>query len=185
MNPSVQQIIDAAQATGANDVIVLPNNGNVILAAEQAAAAEPTIHVVPTKSVPQGVTALLAFNPEAPWQENMESMTGSLDEVTSIEVATAVRGASIGGVEVLEGQYIGMLEGQLVVADDDPEQALLLTLNLAGLSGDAIVTIYCGELKTSDDAGLVTSGLEDAFPGIQVDLIEGGQPHYLYLASIE
>ena len=78
-----------------------------------------------------------------------------------------------------------MLEGQLVVADDDPEQALLLTLNLAGLSGDAIVTIYCGELKTSDDAGLVTSGLEDAFPGIQVDLIEGGQPHYLYLASIE
>ena len=185
MNPSVQQIMDAARATGASDVIVLPNNSNVVLAAEQAAAVEPTIHVIPTKSVPQGVAALLVFNPEASWRENIESMSGSLDEVTSIEVATAVRGASIGGVEVVEGQYIGMLEGQLVVADDDPEQALLLTLNLAGLSGDAIVTIYCGELKTSDDAELVTSGLEDAFPGIQADLIEGGQPHYLYLASIE
>ena len=185
MNPSVQQIMDAARATGASDVIVLPNNSNVVLAAEQAAAAEPTIHVIPTKSVPQGVAALLVFNPEASWRENIESMSGSLDEVTSIEVATAVRGASIGGVEVVDGQYIGMLEGQLVVADDDPEQALLLTLNLAGLSGDAIVTIYCGEFKTSDDAELVTSGLEDEFPGIQVDLIEGGQPHYLYLASIE
>ena len=185
MNPSVQQIIDAARATDANDVIVLPNNGNVVLAAEQAAGAESSIHVVPTKSVPQGVAALLVFNPEAPWQENIQSMTASLAEVTSIEVAAAVRGANLGGVEALEGQYIGLLEGQLVVADDSPEQALLLTLNLAGLNTDAIVSIYYGNNKTSDDAQLVASELETEFPGIQVDLIEGGQPHYQYLASIE
>jgi DAK2 domain fusion protein YloV len=185
MNPSVQQILDAARATGAVDVIVLPNNGNVVLAAEQAATSDSSIHVVPTKSIPQGVTALLAFNPEGPWQENIQAMTAALSEVTSIEVAAAVRGASIGGVSVAEGQYIGLLEGQLVIAEDMPEKALKSALHLAGLSTDAIVSIYFGSGRTLTDAQFVATELESEYPGIQVDLIEGGQSHHAYLASIE
>lgn len=185
MNPSVQQILDAARDTGATDVIVLPNNSNIILAAEQAAAAETSIHVVPTTSVPQGVAALLVFNPEGPWQENVTAMTAALSEVRSVEVTAAVRGVSINGIEVLEGQYIGLLDGELSLAEDDSEQALRSALNLAGLSGDAIVTVYCGAGKSPSDATVASEELKNDYPGIQVDLIDGGQPYHQYLASVE
>jgi len=185
MNPSVQQIMGAARRTGAKDVIVLPNNRNIILAADQSAVSDSSIHVIPTKSVPQGVSALLVFNPEAPWQDNVEAMTASLTEVTSMEVAVAIRSTKIDGIEVREGQYVGLLEGKLVVADNTAEQALKSTLILAGLSTDAIVTIYYGIDKNYGDARFVASELESEFPGNQVDIIEGGQPHHQYLASIE
>ena len=185
MNPSVQQIMGAARRTGAKDVIVLPNNRNIISAADQSAVSDSSIHVIPTKSVPQGVSALLVFNPEAPWQDNVEAMTASLTEVTSMEVAVAIRSTKIDGIEVREGQYVGLLEGKLVVADNTAEQALKSTLILAGLSTDAIVTIYYGIDKNYVDARFVASELENEFPGNQVDIIEGGQPHHQYLASIE
>ncbi len=185
MNPSVQQILDAARDTGATDVIVLPNNSNIILAAEQAAAAEPSIHVVPTTSVPQGVAALLAFNPEGRWQDNVAAMTAAFSEVRSVEVTAAVRGVSINGIEVVEGQYIGLLDGELSLAEDNSEQALRSALNRAGLSGDAIVTVYCGAGKSPSDATVVSEELEKEYLGIQVDLIDGGQPHHQYLASVE
>ena len=185
MNPSVGQILEAARATGAKDVIVLPNNGNVVLAAEQAAAAESFIHVVPTKSVPQGVAALLAFNPEGTWQGNIDAMNAALSGVASVEVAIAVKGATIGGVAVAAGQYIGLLEGRMVTAEDSPETALRSALDLAGLSSQAIVTLYHGAGAQASGAESVAQGLESAFPGIQVDLIDGGQPHYQYLASVE
>ena len=185
MNPSVQQIMGAARRTGAKDVIVLPNNRNIILAADQSAVSDSSIHVIPTKSVPQGVSALLVFNPEAPWQDNVEAMIASLTEVTSMEVAVAIRSTKIDGIEVREGQYVGLLEGKLVVADNTAEQALKSTLILAGLSTDAIVTIYYGIDKNYVDARFVASELESEFPGNQVDIIEGGQPHHQYFASIE
>ena len=185
MNPSVGQIVDAARATGAEDVIILPNNSNVVLAAEQAAAAEPFIHVVPTKSIPQGVAAMLAFNPEGPWQDNLEAMTASLSGVASVEVTTAVKGVRIGDVEVAEGDYIALLEGRLATAADSPETALRSALHLAGLGGDAIVTLYYGAEAEASGAESVAESLQNEFPGIQVDLIDGGQPHYQYLASVE
>ena len=185
MNPSVQQIIDAARGTGAQDVIVLPNNSNVVSAAEQAAEAEAFLHVVPTKSVPQGVAAMLAFNPEGPWQENVKSMIAAISEIASVEVTAAVRGVKIGGVEVKEGQYIGLLEGQLVTAEDSVQGALRTALGLAGLSSDAIVSIYYGAGCSLSDAQPVADALESDHPGIQVDLINGGQPHHQFLASVE
>ncbi len=185
MNPSVQQILDAARDTGAHDVIVLPNNSNIVLTAEQAAAAEPSIHVVPAKSLPQGVAALLAFNPEAPWQENVDAMTAVLSEIVSVEVTAAVRDVELNGVAITVGQYIGLLDGQLVTAQDTSEWALRSTLELAGLNSDAIVTIYYGAGRSGSDVRQLSSELEGEFPGIQVDLIEGGQLHHQYLASVE
>ncbi|NQW24010.1 MAG: DAK2 domain-containing protein [SAR202 cluster bacterium] len=185
MNPSVQQILDAVHSTGANDIIVLPNNANVILAAEQAAASEPCIHVVPTKSIPQGVAALLVFNPEESWEENVDAMTAALAEVASVEVTRAVRDANINGVSVTEGQFIGLLEGQMVTAAETPEIALRIALDQAGLSAEAIVTIYHGAGTPISDAESVAASLNHDFPGIQVDLIDGGQPNYQYLASVE
>jgi len=185
MNPSVQQIIDAARNTGATDVIVLPNNSNVVLAAEQAAEAEAFLHVIPTKSVPQGVAAMFAFNPKGPWQENVAAMTAAISEIASVEVTAAVRGVKIGGIEVKEGQYIGLLEGKLVTAEESAQRALRAALDLAGLSGDAIVTIYFGAGCSPSDAQSVADALESDHPGIQVDIIDGGQPHHQFLASVE
>ena len=185
MNPSVRQIINAARSTKAVDVILLPNNGNVVLAAEQAAAAEPSMHVVPTKSVPQGVTALLAYNPEGTWEENVAAMTAVLSEVASVEVTVAVRGVTLGGLEVEEGQHIGLLEGELVSSEDSSEKALMAALELTDLSSDAIVSLYYGAGSSAANAQQVADGLEAEFPGIQVDLIDGKQHHHQYLASVE
>ncbi|MDA1128347.1 MAG: DAK2 domain-containing protein [Chloroflexi bacterium] len=185
INLSIGQVIEAARNTGAKDVIVLPNNGNVVMAAEQAAAMESFIHVVPSKSVPQGVAALLAFSPEVPWPDNFDAMTAALSEVTSLEVTTAVRGVKMDGVEVVEGDHIGLMEGRLITIGDSPEIALRLALDQGGLGPDAIVTLYRGADAQASDAETVAQGLRDEFPGIQVDVIDGGQPHYQYLASIE
>jgi dihydroxyacetone kinase-like predicted kinase len=164
---------------------VLPNNSNVVLAAEQAAEAEAFLHVIPTKSVPQGVAAMFAFNPEGPWQENVAAMTAAISEIASVEVTAAVRGVKIGGIEVKEGQYIGLLEGKLVTAEESAQRALRTALDLAGLSGDAIVTIYFGAGCSPSDAQSVADALESDHPGIQVDIIDGGQPHHQFLASVE
>jgi hypothetical protein len=166
-------------------VIVLPNNSNVVLAAEQAAEGEAFLHVVPTKSVPQGVAAMFAFNPEGPWQENVEAMIAAISEIASVEVTAAVRRVTIGGIEVKEGQFIGLLEGHLVTAEDSAQGALRTALNLAGLSSDAIVSIYYGAGCSPSDAQPVADALKSNHPGIHVDLIEGGQPHHQFLASVE
>ena len=185
MNPSVRQIMDTAHGTGAKDVILLPNNSNVVLAAEQAAAADSCIHVVPTKSIPQGVAALLAFNPEGTWQDNIAAMTAAMAEVASVAVTTAVKDTEIGDVAVTEGQSIGLLEQCLVAAGESPEVVLRAALDQAGLSAAAIVTLYYGASTQVSDAESVAEELGHAFPGIQVDLVDGGQPHYHYLASVE
>ncbi len=185
MNPSVQQILDAAKAAGARDTILLPNNPNVVLAAEQAAAAEPSIHVVVTKSIPQGVAALFTFNPEGTWEDNAAAMTSVMVDVSSVEVTQAVRNACINGTDVAKGQFLALLDGDLASAAESPEAALRGALEAAGPSPDAIVTIYHGEDTPASDARSVAQEIDRDFPGIQVDVVEGGQPNYHYLASIE
>jgi len=112
-------------------------------------------------------------------------MTAALSEVASVEVTKAVRGVKMDGVEVAEGQFIGLLEGKLVTAGSSPEIVLRAALNQAGLSAGAIVTLYYGAGSQASDAESVARGLESEYSGIQVDLIDGRQPHYQYLASVE
>ena len=128
---------------------------------------------------------MLAFNPEGRWQDNIDAMTAALSSVASVEVTLAVKDVKIGGVDVAAGQFIGLLEGRLVTTADSPETALRSTLDLAGLSSEAIVTLYYGAEAQAIDAESVAQELQSGFPGIQVDLIDGGQPHYQYLASVE
>ncbi len=118
MNPSVRELLDAAETAGAEEAIILPNNKNVVPAAEQAAATNPRLHVVPSSTVPQGVTALLAFNPEESLEHNLKAMNAALAGIVSIEVTQAVRPTTIGDLTVAAGQYIGLLEGDLVAAGE-------------------------------------------------------------------
>ena len=185
MNPSVQQLLDAAGRSGGRAVIILPNNKNIIATAQQAAAVNPALRVVPSRSLPQGIAALLAYNPEHSLAENLAAMTAALDGVASIEVTRSVRDTSIGGVAVAAGDYIALLDDALLSAHPTAEAALQAGLDAAGLRSDSIVTVYRGADADAAAAGECAAALERAHPGIQVDLVDGGQPHYQYLASVE
>ena len=185
MNPSIQQIMQGVEHAGAEHTIFLPNNKNIVLTAQQVAANDLTVHVVPTRSIPQGVAALLAYNPTSTVEENVAAMEGVLPEVTTIEVTQAVRDTSVDGVAVNLGDYIALLEDKLVLTAPSAENALQQTIAMAGVDSSSILTIYLGADADPGAAGACVEALEAATPGLQVDRLYGGQPHYHYLASIE
>lgn len=185
MNPSIGQILQAVEAIGAENVIVLPNNSNVVATAEQSAGANPSLHVVPSSTVPQGVAAMLAFNPEGSIEDNLTAMTGALSTVATIEVTRAVRSSTINGLSIEAGTYIGLLEGELVASGDNPEDALRSAIDGVFNSADQIVTLFQGSEASPEAADELRRRLEGHISGAQVDLVFGGQPHYHYLASVE
>ena len=186
MNPSAADIIDAVRKANAGFTIVLPNNKNIVLAAEQAAAlAEHPIAVVPSVNVPQGIAAMLAFNPDLGGEENAEAMRAALGSVRSGEVTTAVRSTTIDGVDVREGQAIALLDGALAAAAGAPNEALAALLDAAELEDGALVTLFYGAGLTEEEAEEAAAAIGARPGGIEVEVHEGGQPHYHYLVSIE
>ena len=186
MNPSAADIIDAVRKANAGFTIVLPNNKNIVLAAEQAAAlAEHPIAVVPSVNVPQGIAAMLAFNPDLDGEENAEAMRSALGSVRSGEVTTAVRSTTIDGVDVREGQAIALLDGALAAAAGAPNEALAALLDAADLEDGALVTLFYGAGLTEEEAEDAAAAIGARPGGIEVEVHEGGQPHYHYLVSIE
>ena len=210
MNPSTQELLNAARDTGAMEVILLPNNPKIVPAARQAASiadgcvGQPSegvegsaqglkLHVVPSCTIPQGVAALLAFNPEAPLDGNLKSMEGALTMVSTIEVTRAVRPATLGGLAVEEGQYIGLVEGKLVAAADSAlsalEQALSKAMTIEGShlksSRHELLTLYSGGEVQEAQATAAAEQLKESVPGVEVEVVYGGQPYYHYIASLE
>ena len=185
MNPSVQQIMQGVERAGAEYTIFLPNNKNIVLTAQQVAANDPTVHVVPTRSIPQGVAALLAYNPTSSLEENLAAMEGTLPTVTTIEITQAVRDTSVDGVVVGLGDYIALLDDKLVITAQSAEEALEQAFGMAGAESGSILTIYRGADAESGAAEACVEALEARTPGLEVESIYGGQPHYHYLASIE
>ena len=185
MNPSVQQIMQGVERAGAEQTIFLPNNKNIVLTAQQVAANDPTVHVVPTLSVPQGVAALLAYSPAASVEENLAAMEEALPAVTTIEVTQAVRDTSVDGVAVSLGDYIALLDDKLVVTAQSPEDALTQAVGMTGVESGSILTVYRGADADSEAAEACVEALEAGTPGLEVEIVYGGQPHYHYLASIE
>ena len=143
------------------------------------------MRVVPTVSVPQGVAALLAYNPLSLLEENLAAMEETLSTVTTIEITQAVRDTSVDGVAVSLGDYIALVDDKLALTAQSPEEALEQAIGLAGAGADSILTIYRGADADPDAAEACAGALESRTPGMQVDRIYGGQPHYHYLASVE
>ena len=188
MNPSVAQLIGAAERSGAEDVILLPNNKNVAITATQAAEREnetQRLHVVLATTVQQGIAAALAFNSQAPAEQNLRAMNEAIAEVVSIEVTRSIRDTTLGGIEVSEGDYMGLVDGDLAVVESSAEAALLASLTGCELADDHIVTIYWGADTDQETVEAVAAEVEGQAPGIQVDLVYGGQPHYPYFVSVE
>ena len=186
MNPSTQDLLEAVENLSAERVILLPNNSNVILAAEQARElSEKPVAVVPSRSVPQGIAALLAVNYQADFETNLDAMTRAMEEVETGEITTATRSAKINGLEIVEGQIIGLHDGELVVAGETVEEAVLALLEEMDPSQREIITLYYGETVSQSEADAMADLVQEKWPDQEVEVVDGGQHHYHYVLSVE
>lgn len=186
MNPSVQDILRAIGSVGYRDLILLPNNGNILLAAQHAVEGSPrSVRVVPTRSLPQGIAALLAFNYDADLDENIRLMEAAVAGVASIEVTRAVRTAEVDGQHVERGQGLGLLDDRLVAVAATPEDAALGAVAAAEPERREIVAIYTGEGVSAEDGEALAEAIRAAHPHLEVEVAPGGQPHYPYILSME
>lgn len=186
MNPSTEDIMLAIQSVNAENVIILPNNKNIFMAADQAAEVSdvPTI-VIPSKTISQGMTALLGFNDQVSLEENQKNMLEMLDGVTSGQVTTAVRDTSIDGVEIKKDDNLGMVEGKIVVSTPSRFDACLETLKQMIDDDTEIVTILIGEDGTNEEASLLEEALLEMDSDLEVEIHQGDQPVYPYLFAAE
>lgn len=186
MNPSTEELMEAVKRIYADHVFILPNNKNIILTAEQVAdLVEVPVTVLPTRTIPQGLAALLAFNPEAPVEENRERMMESIRGVRSGEVTYAVRDSQYDGGTIEEGDYLGILEGKIQTVGKaliDTSQQLLTGMLAEGAD---VVTILYGEEATDEQVKALTDFLEQEFPDVEYEVHDGGQPLYFFLFSVE
>jgi DAK2 domain fusion protein YloV len=186
MNPSVQEILSTVEGAPSNAVIVLPNNRNIVQTARQAVElSRKRVKVVPTTTIPQGVAAMLALNPERDLDANAADMEGAMASIRTGGVCTAVRAAEVDGVSVERGQIIGLLEREVAAAGDSPNEVLLSLLRAADVAEGDLVTLYWGSELTEGDADEAGRAVKAAFPGAEVEVVRGGQPHYHYILSIE
>jgi len=186
MNPSTQDLLLAVEGVGADQVILLPNNGNIILAAEQAKSlAEKDVRVVPTKTIPQGIAALLALNYQADLDTNVEFMLDSSRQVQTVEITRAVRSVQVNGLSIEEGQIIGLINGDLMTAGSQLSEVAHDLLDRLGIEDYEIVTIYYGEDVPENAASELSELLEMSYPELEVEVLDGGQAHYFYIISVE
>ena len=186
MNPSTEDISEAVKKVNAKNVIVLPNNSNIILAAEQAQDfTDKKIYVIPTKTVPQGISAMISFNPDSSAQENFEEMKESYGEVLTGSVTYAVRDTEFDGQEIHEGNILGLAEGNIACCGEDLNTVTVdLIEKLLDKKGD-IVTVYYGADATEEGANEVAAAVRENHPDLDIEVVQGGQPVYYYLVSVE
>lgn len=186
MNPSTEDIVKAINAVNAKNVIILPNNKNIFMAAQSAAeVSEVPTAVVETRTVPQGFTSLLAFNPAQSLEENVEAMTASLSDVISGSVTLAVRDTSIDGLEIHKDDNLGMVDGKIVVSNPDMTTTLKETFAKMIDVNSEIITIYVGEEGNQELAEEISEYLESIYEDVEVEIHDGKQPVYPYLMSVE
>lgn len=186
MNPSTQDILNAFENLPTDKIIILPNNKNIILAAN--AAAELTVKqiaVIPSRTVPQGLAAMLKWIPDGDFDETVNDMTVSIEEVQTGEITTAVRNVEINGVAVQEGQIIGLHNGQLVTAAANLEEACLDLLDKANTDDYELITMFYGENVSKSEVNRIADVVRARYPEQEIEVQEGGQPHYQLILSIE
>jgi DAK2 domain fusion protein YloV len=180
------EIAAAADATGAPEVIVLPNHTNVRLAARQAVAlARAVLHVVPSETLPQGVAAAVAFDEDEEAAPNVKAMTEALARVRTVEVARATADRRVNGVSVRQGDSIALIDGELVAAAPGAIEALLAGLARARVEGASLVTLYGGSELGGEALAQARAAVAAAFPGVDIESLSGGQPLYPLIASVE
>jgi len=186
MNPSCFDILQAIDSTSADELILLPNNKNIIPAARQAVtAAKQMVKVVPTRNIPQGLSALLAFNPEIKLEENLTEMTRAQEGVKSVEITTVVRDTKLGRIKLQKGDFVALIDGNIKITDRSLDQVVFDSLQVANAEKADIITLYYGDEVSSEKANKLFESLREKYPELEIELIQGGQPHYPYIISVE
>ena len=186
MNPSADDIAKAADKVNSDHIFVFPNNKNIILAAEQAQnLTKKYIHVIPTVSIPEGIAAMLAFNLDGTVEENVEAMKGAIDNVSSGAVTHAVRSTTVDGFDLKEGEIIGLADGKIVAKDADINVATIAMIEKMMTDDKVNITIFAGEGIDETNIEKLQEALSEKYPDCEVSIINGGQPVYYYLVSLE
>jgi dihydroxyacetone kinase-like predicted kinase len=185
-NPSTQDILNSFENLPTDKVIILPNNKNIIMAANQAKEVTvKQVAVVPSRSVPQGLAAMLALHPDGELGAVAEKMTKALDNVKTGEITVAVRSVEIDGVKVETGQVIALLDGKLVASAGSLEEGCLALLDKAEASEHELITLFYGENLSHVDANRIADLIRQKYPSQEVEVQEGGQSHYQFILSVE
>ncbi|MCD6453238.1 MAG: DAK2 domain-containing protein [Dehalococcoidales bacterium] len=186
MNPSTKDLLQAVEAVASDKVIILPNNKNVILAARQVQAlTEKTVKIMPTRTIPQGIAALLAFNSELDMETNLQAMKKARLAVKSIAIARAARSTQLGKLQIKRRQPIGFLDGRLVAVADSLVGVLAKTLARLDLAKAEVITVYYQNDSGRLEIGPLIGSLREKYPQLQIELLRGEQPHYNYIVSVE
>lgn len=186
MNPSTQDFVQLLDALPTDRALLLPNNSNVILAARQAAElSKKQVLVVPSKTIPQGIAAMLAFNEQRDLEANARAMEAALKHVQTGEVTTATRSVEFNGLKVEQGQVIGLLNDELTTAAATVDEAVWALLDQMGADDLEIVTLYFGNGLNAEAAETLAQAIRERYQQLEVEVVEGGQPHYDYIISAE
>lgn len=187
MNPSTEDMLGAIEQVNADHIFILPNNKNIILAANQAAALaeDKDIIVLPTTTIPQGITALVNYIPDHSVQENRETMLAEIEHVKTGQVTYAVRDTEIDGKSIRQGDYMGIGDKTILSVGEDKKAVALEMVDAMAEEDSAIVSIYYGEEITEDEAAELASAIEEKYPDVEVEINDGGQPIYYYVISVE
>ncbi len=187
MNPSTDDILSAVEQVNAKTIFVLPNNKNIILAANQAAAIceDKKIVVIPTKTIPQGITALISFDPDASVEDNEANMTAEISNVKTGQVTYAVRDTMIDDKEIKKDDFMGMGDSGLLSVNADISVAFLEMIDAMVDEDSSVVSIYWGEGADQDKAEALGTAIEEKYPDLEVEISEGGQAVYSYICSVE
>jgi len=186
MNPSTKDILDAFENLPTDKIIILPNNKNIVLAAQQAKeVTTKNVRIIPSTTIPQGLAAMLHLDPDGELEKIVQKMTKALDGVLTGEVTIATRSVKIDGVQVKDGQVIALLNGKLAVSSDSLEHACLEFLKKAKVVDYELITLFYGEDLSHAEANRIADLIRKDYPKQEVEVQEGGQPHYQFIISIE
>ncbi|MFV2051096.1 DAK2 domain-containing protein, partial [Metabacillus sp. YM-086] len=186
MNPSTEDIVKAIHDVNAENIIILPNNSNIVMAAQQAASVvEENVIVVPSKTVPQGMAALLSFNPSVEPEEVGRIMSEALGNVKSGQITYAVRDTNIDGLDIAKGDFMGISNGKIVVTDREQLSASKKLLSEMITEDDEILTIIQGEDVSDEEVEQLLTFAEEQFEDVEIEVHKGEQPLYSYIFSVE
>lgn len=186
MNPSIQEILKSFEDLPTDKVVILPNNKNIILAANSAKSLSvKQVEVIPTRNIAQGISAILRWNPEGDFQQVVDDMNDSLDEADCVEITTSTRDVVLNGVEVKEGKIIGLLNGKLLAASENVTEACLSILEKANLDSRERITLFYGSDLNEEEAKAVSASIAEQYPDHEIELLNGGQPYYHIIMSLE
>jgi dihydroxyacetone kinase-like predicted kinase len=186
MNPSPQELLEAIGKSHGDEVLLLPNNSNVILAAQQAQKlSAKNVRVVPTKTIPQGIAALLSLNYQADLEANAERMFKAAQQVQTVEITQAVRDTTFSGFQIKSGDIMGLLNDELVGVGQDYDEVTLEVLAKVEAGAHEVITIYFGQECSAAQAEALADKIKSLYPELEIEVHAGEQPYYHYIISLE